>query len=133
MTSIKESIRDRLTGDDTYMGYLGEPIDNFMRTYYLIPPEKPQLPIVVFSITPNEYEAVDRDILSSVGDLNINVWAKTNVYEDIAERIIYLLHHDTSMGMRVIMSREPNELYDQELDAYGKNLLFNLYYRRAMI
>ena len=138
MTSaIKEVIRDTLVGDSTYLEYLGNPVDNYQKTYFASPPEEPQLPIVVFAMGSNTTEPIDRTIISQIGLLTFTIWAKTNVYEQIADRIIYLLHQkaglSTTYAIRLVLAREPQELYDDKLDAYGKVLEFTMFTRRAII
>ena len=135
--AVKDVLRDMLTGDSDYLELLGNPVDSYKRTYYALPPEEPQLPIVVLAMNPNIVEPIDRMILSTIGLLTVTIWAKTNVYEQIAERIIYLYHQkaglSTTHAIRLVLTREPEELYDRELDAYGKVLEFTMFTRRAII
>lgn len=137
ITEIKDVLRDTLVGDADYLELLGEPVDEYKKTYYAIPPEEPKLPIVVLTMNPNTVEPIDRMILSTVGLLTVTIWAKTNVYEQIAERVIYLYHQRAGLSathaIRLVLTREPEELFDPELDAYGKVLEFTMFTRRAII
>lgn len=137
ISGIKEVLMETLTGDDEYLEYLGNPVDDYKRTYYLMPPEEPQLPIVVLTMNPNIVEPIDRMILSTIGTLTVTIWAKTNTYEQIAERVIYLYHQkaglSTTHAIRLVLTRELEELYDDELDAFGKILEFTMFTRRAII
>jgi len=131
-TTVKEAIRDVLIGDTTLMGLMGGPAAPEYNVFYLMPPDPPRFPQIVFWIGFGSAAPIDRPVLASTGELNVNVWAKTNVCADIAERVVYLLHHAKDLGARIVLEREPQELYDDELDAYGLNTVFSLFHRRSV-
>ena len=137
ISAIKDAIRDALVEDTAYLELLGEPVDEYKKTYYAVPPESPQLPIVVLTMNSGVPEPIDRMIIAATGLLTVTIWAKTNAYEQIAERIIYLYHQkaglSTTYAIRLVLTREPEEMFDPQLDAYGKVLEFTMFTRRAII
>jgi hypothetical protein len=133
MTITKKEIRSRLTEDADYLSLLGSPSELPYKTFYVYPPEIPDFPFVVFSLRPGVVNT-DRDetIIDKRIDLTVNVWAYDSAYESIADRIIYLLQqYGNENGFRVVYDRS-NELYDEETNAYGINLGFNVFYRQEM-
>ena len=135
MTSTKTAIRNMLILDATYLSLMGSPSDTVKHTYYLRAPVKPTFPEVIFSIRPNiTDQSFSKEFIVNVGTLLLEVWAKTNDYETIVERIIYLLNHaNGSAGFRAILSGEPAEMYNDDLNVYGLSLTFDLHMRRATI
>lgn len=131
-TTVKQAIRTVLYGDSLLMGLLGNPTAHPRRISYWMPPDEPEFPFIVYWIDGEAVHDLGSDLLSSTASLNFNCWAKDNAYEDVAERVIALLHHSTAIGQRVVLMRQPQELYDQDMDAYAKNIVFNLYHRRAV-
>lgn len=134
MTEIKEVVRNALINDATYLSLMGDPSADAYETYYMRPPERPNFPetIIHFEDEENspEYEAA---ILVSGIPLIINVWSRDDAYEQIAERVIQLLHHipQLTQGFRAVMAEEPQELYDPDFNVYGKSLNFQVFYRRS--
>ena len=135
MTTIKEQIRTMLTSDTTYLSLMGSPASPPYQTFYLRPPERPTFPQVVYELRPAIFNTDnDRALITSQIDLSITVWAKSNVYEIIVNRIIWLLHQvENSNGFKCIINSEPVELYDDEFNAYGLNITFRVHYRRCAI
>lgn len=135
MNTVKTGLRSMLTSDATYKTLLGSPVAEPYKTYYMYPPTEPDFPFTVFWMGAGSFQDEhDRYIIARVSELYLNVWAQDNVYETIIERIIYLYHHKSNAyGFRAILSREPQEIYDEEMNAYGKNIVFNLHFRRGII
>jgi len=135
-TDVKTQIRTVLTDDTTYLGLLDDPASSPYRTYYNMNPEEPVYPLVVYGIEGGlQSEGHERSLLVSNSVLQFAIWARNNVYETIADRIIYLLHNKKSGGgWRAILSN-PNaaEGYDQEFDAWEKRISFTLWNREAII
>jgi len=135
MTSTKTAIRNMFINDATYLSLMGSPSDTVKHTYYLRAPVKPTFPEVIFSIRPTvANQSFSKEFIVNVGTLLLEVWVKTNDYESIADRIIYLLNHTNgSTGFRAILSGEPAEIYNADLNVYGLSLTFDLHMRRATI
>ena len=134
MTSLKQGIRNLIIADATYLTLMGSPTADHKNTFYMQPPVSPVYPETVFWIEAPLFNGeMDRDLLSIMGALNINVWAKDNTYESITDRLRILLHQKPVISKaRIVLASMPQELYDQTLDAYGLNTVFNIYYRRAL-
>lgn len=132
MTDMKTAIRSVLTSDTTYLGLVGDPSAEPYKTYYVYPPTEPVFPFVVFSMRPAASDSsTGKLILSKRIVLDFVVWAQSAVYEDIAERIVWLLnHYGSSTGFRIIYDIDKSELYNQELNAYGLSFSFNVFQRR---
>jgi len=132
MTDMKTAIRSVLTSDTTYIGLLGNPTTEPYRTYYIYPPTTPVFPFVVFSMRPGVSDSsTGKLILSKKIVLDFVAWDQSANYEDIAERIVYLLNqYGSSAGYRIIYDADRSELYDKELNAYGLSFSFNVFHRR---
>ncbi len=132
ITTVKLAIRNALYGDTSFMSLMNAPVAEPRNIFYWMPPDVPSFPMTVFWISGGSYGSISEDILSSAGSLNFNVWAKDNSYEEIAEKLVKLLHQNTtsSIGARIVLAGEPQELFDEETDAYGKNVVFSLFHRR---
>lgn len=132
MTDMKTAIRSVLTSDTTYLGLVGSPTVEPYKTYYVYPPTTPVFPYVVFSMRPGVSDSsTGKLILSKKIVLNFVSWAQSSVYEDIAERIIWLLNqYGSSTGFRIIYDVDNSELYNKELNAYGLSFSFNVFQRR---
>ena len=137
MKALKLAIKKRLTDDSEYIALMGTPAEEPFQTYWFKPPVKPTFPETVLNIsTGGNDSTTDRSILPGVFSLSINVWSKDDAYEDIIERITQLLHQnpDTSItGFRAILSRDAEDLIDDEFNVYGKNVMFDVHYRRALL
>ncbi len=136
ITEVKETIRNRLVGDTVLLEKLQNPTDEFKRVFWQYQPETPALPYVLLAADFGIAEPLDRELLSCVGTLTVSIWARTNVFEEIAERVIYLLHQvslSAVHAVRCVFSLENGELYDEQLNAYGKVLTFTLFTRRAIL
>ena len=137
MKTLKLAIKKRLTDDDSYIALMGTPGSEPFQTYWFKPPVKPTFPETVLNIqSTNSDQSADPSFLITNSVLSINVWTKDDSYEDIIKRIIQLLNQkpDTSItGFRAILISEPEDLFDDEFNVYGKNVMFNLHYRRALL
>ncbi len=136
MTSYKTSIRNVLKNDATYLSLIGSPTDTPWNTFYKYPPQEPSYPFVVFWFRPGVVNTdFERSLIVEETEVNFNIWDQDNNYEDLAERIIFLLHHAASeaLGFRLILSRQPQELYDQEMNAWALNIAFRLISGRSII
>ena len=121
MTDMKTAIRSVLTSDTTYIGLVGSPTVAPYKTYYVYPPTPPVFPFVVFSMRPAVSDgSVGKQIISKKIVLDFVAWDQGSAYEDIAERIVWLLNqYGSSTGFRIIYDADKSELYDKELNAYG--------------
>jgi hypothetical protein len=136
ITEVKDAIRDKLIGDATFLELLGNPTDEYRSVFWFLPPTAPGLPRVILTASPGMAEPVDRAILSEIGTLTVTAWATTNLYEQIAERVIFLLHQaviSATHAIRLVLSVENGEMYDDSLRAYGKAITFSMFSRRAII
>lgn len=136
MKALKLAIKKRLTDDATYISLMGTPTTEPFQTFWFKPPEQPTFPETVLNIQGVDNEStIDRDILAKQCNLSVNVWSIDSAYEDVIERIIQLLHQkpDTDItGFRAILIREPEDLFNDQFNVYGKNVMFNVHYRRAL-
>jgi len=137
MKALKLAIKKRLTDDDSYIALMGTPGAEPFQTYWFKPPLKPTFPETVLNISTNTSDQTsDPSFLITIGILSINVWTVDDTYEDIIKRIIRLLNQkpDTVItGFRAILVSEPEDLFDDEFNVYGKNVMFNVHYRRALL
>jgi hypothetical protein len=132
--TLKLAIRSALTNDAQYILAMGSPTTSPYNTYWKNPPKPPSFPQVVYWLRPGQNDkSNDRNLMSIVYDLHVWIWVQGDT-ETISNRIIYLLHQKgNSEGFRSILDREVEELYDEELNAWGLHLLFNLFHRREII
>ena len=136
MTDVKTAIYNRAVGDSTYLGLVGNPSVEPFQTFYINPPERPTFPETVFWLSPELYnEEIGGELLESQTMLHWNVWARTVVYEQIAERLIKLFHQipDVNFGFRAILDNLPEEMYDNDFNTYGLALNFLVFFRRGTI
>ena len=137
MKALKLAIKKRLTDDTDYIALMETPTVEPFQTYWFKPPVKPTFPETVLNINPSTSDqSSDPSFIITNSVLSINVWTKNDVYEDIIKRIIQLLNQkpDTSItGFRAILVSEPEDLFDDEFNVYGKNVMFNVHYRRALL
>ncbi len=137
MKAVKLAIKKRLTDDSIYISLMGTPAAEPFQTYWFKPPVKPTFPETVLNLQPGINDSSSGpEIVQGLWTLSINVWSKDDTYEDIIDRIIYLLNQkpDTvTTGFRAILSREAEDMIDDEFNVYGKNVMFDLHYRRAII
>ena len=136
MNDLKDQVYNILTGDDTYLELLGDPAAEPYKTYYIQPPEKPSLPEVIyrFGNVVVSQETVDYRIMQV--PLTVTVWTQDTSYETIAERVIRLLHqqpNNDSYGIRVILDTMTEELYDEDMAAFGRAVIFQVFYRRKRL
>lgn len=132
MNDVKTAIGDALREDATYLSLMGSPEGAEKETFYLQPTGPLRFPRVVFAITTTAYDAeLTPQLLQSRSVARVTVWAKTNAYESIMDRIIHLLHGSEALGFHCVLTGRRQELYDQELDAYGLVADFDVFYRRA--
>ena len=132
MNDVKSAIGDALRADTTYLGLMGNPEGPEKETFYLQPTGVLKFPRVVFTVTPTVYDAeLTPQLLQSRSTARVVVWAKTNAYESIMDRIIHLLHGSESLGFHCMLTGRRQEMYDQDLDAYGLVADFDVFYRRA--
>lgn len=133
-TDLKKEIRDILIEDPTYLALMGSPASAPYQTFYLRNPEKPTFPETVYSISGGLYSQNQaRDILSSIPRLEVQIKSRDSAYEDIAKRIIKILHKQPSanLGFRAVYRRS-SEIYDDEHEVYGRNLIFDVHFRRPV-
>jgi len=133
MNNLKNDIYNILIKDDTYIGLLGDPDTDPYRTFYIQPPEKPDLPEVVyrFGSAVISQETVDYRVMQV--SLTVTIWTKDASYETIADRVIYLLNQrpvSVSYGIRIVLDTVTEEIYDEELRAFGRAVMFQVFYRR---
>ena len=135
MNTLKSSIHSLLVSDEDYRRSLGYPQAEPYQTFYINPPEKPTFPEVVWGpISDGDFSTEVADFLSEWLTVPFMVWAKSNIYETIAARIISLLHHQSnSAGFTAIVQRRSEELYDTDFDIVGVRILFNIHYGRPVI
>ena len=137
MKALKLAIKKRLTDDTDYIALMETPTVEPFQTYWFKPPVKPTFPETVLNINPSTSDqSSDPSFIITNSVLSINVWTKDDVYEDIIKRIIQLLNQrpDTvTTGFRAILVSEPEDLFDDEFNVYGKNVMFNVHYRRALL
>ena len=137
MKTLKLQIKKRLTDDATYIALMGSPTEEPFQTYWFKPPVQPTFPETVLTMgTIINDESNGRDLMSFRCPVSINVWSKDEAYEDIIDRIIQLLHQNpetTTTGFRAILNNEPQDMYDDEFNVYGKVVQFDVVYRRSTI
>jgi hypothetical protein len=134
MTDVKESVRDTLINDSDYLVLMGSPDGDSKNTFYFRPPERPTFPETVIVFQPEQInQEFGEHLIVGTTPCIINIWSRDDAYEQIAERVIELLHHSTGMaeGIKVVMIEEPQEIYDQKFNTYGKSLSFAIFYRRS--
>jgi len=136
MTDLKDQVFNILTGDPTYLQLLGDPDSAPYKTYHIQPPEKPELPEVIyrFGNAVNSQENDDYRIMRI--PLTITIWSKDASYETIAERVIRLLNQtprSDANGIRIILDTMTPEIYDEDMRAFGRGLIFQVHYRRNKI
>ena len=137
MKAVKLAIKKRLTDDGIYIALMGTPVTEPFQTYWFKPPIKPTFPETVLNLQQGINDSsIGPEIVQGLWTLSINVWSKDDTYEDIIDRIIFLLNQkpDTvTTGFRAILSREPEDMIDDEFNVYGKNVMFDIHYGRAII
>jgi len=137
MKALKLAIKKRLTDDASYIALMGTPGAEPFQTYWFKPPVEPTFPETVLNINSTTSDQLsDPSFLITNSTLSINVWTKDDAYEDIIKRIIQLLNQNpdtTTTGFRAILVSEPEDLFDDEFNVYGKNVMFDIHYRRALL
>ena len=137
MKALKLAIKKRLTDDASYIALMGTPTAEPFQTYWFKPPIAPTFPETVLNINSTTSDQLsDPSFIITKGVLSINVWTVDDVYEDIIKRIIQLLNQNpdtTTTGFRAILVSEPEDLFDDEFNVYGKNVMFDIHYRRALL
>ena len=137
MKALKLAIKNKLTDDSDYITLMGSPASEPFQTYWFKPPIRPTFPETVLNIITGVNDStIDRSILSGQFQLSINVWSEDDTYEAIVKRIIQLLHQapeTVTTGFRAIFLRETDDLIDEEFNVYGKNVMFNVHYGRALL
>ena len=137
MKALKLAIKKRLTDDSKYISFMGTPVVEPFQTYWFKPPVRPTFPETVLNMQPNiSDQSSDPSFIITESVLSINVWTKDDVYEDIIKRIIQLLNQNPDIvttGFRALLVSEPQDLFDDEFNVYGKNVMFNVHYRRALL
>lgn len=137
MKALKLAIKQRLTEDNDYLTLMGTPSSEPFQTYWFKPPQRPTFPETVLNLMPSvSDQSSDPSFIITESQLMINVWSKDDTYEDIIKRIIQLLNQkpDTvTTGFRAILVREPEDMFDDEFEVYGKNVIFDVHYRRALL
>ena len=135
MTTVKAAIYNRLVADVTYLALLGVPTTAPYQTFLNLAPKKPSFPevILTFGETSTDQE-FDGDTLVSVGGFIATAWTLEHTYETILDRIVYLMHQKPfTTGFRLIFAGRGEEVFNEEFDAYGKQVRFDLHYRRETI
>jgi len=136
VNDLKDQVYNILTGDSTYLGLLGDPAADPYRTFYIQPPEKPDLPEVIYRFGNVVISQEDFDCRIMRVSLTVTIWTRDTSYETIAERIIRLLNqmpNNDSYGIRIIVDTMTEELYDEDLNAFGRAIIFQVFYRRERI
>jgi len=136
VNDLKDQIYSILTGDQTYLGLLGDPTADPYRTFYIQPPEKPDLPEVIYRFGNVVISQEDFDCRIMRVSLTITIWTRDTSYETIAERIIRLLNqtpNSDGYGIRIIVDTMTEELYDEDMNAFGRAIIFQVHYRRKRI
>ncbi|MFA4971745.1 MAG: hypothetical protein WC683_03980 [bacterium] len=132
MTDIKEAIRDLLKGDTTLLTLLGTPTAYPYQIFYKVPPKKPTLPEVVFWFEgSNEDEETDGALeLNNVQMLLVS-WGVTEVYDQIARRVKYVLHQKTVNSTAYISHTGwVSDVYDAEFNCWGRTDGYRIHDRR---
>ena len=134
MILVKRTIRSLLTNDSTYLTLLGNPSEEPYKTFYLYPTQTPDFPYVLFALNVGFLDdEVDSQIISRRYNLVFNVYAQDSSFEDITDRIIYLLHQvGNEHGFRIIYRSGLEEIYDSELNAWIKSISFDLFDRKGV-
>ena len=134
-TELKKAIRNLLINDSRYLRLMGDPSDDVKHTYYLRAPIRPTFPETVYNIRPSAVNQLfEESFIVGNYSMSFSVWAQTNAYEEIASRIIFLLHHkNNTEGFCAILIREPTEIFDNDFNAYGVTFDFDLHTRRATV
>lgn len=132
---LKTGLRNRLVNDSVYLALLGNPTEEPYKTFFIDPAQTPDFPFVVFYFFPSIVDGeISREIIAKRKTAVFNVWSQDGAYEEIANRIIYLLHqYGNSEGFRVVYNQELNELYDKQMNAYGLNLKFSIFCREKIV
>ena len=134
--TLKENIYDALVADSTYLGYLGTPTSAPYRTYWTQPPEPPDLPQVELRFLGATVRQ-DEDRPFEIGDniLRVTIRTRDSACENIADRVIRILHHATASGRswRAVLSGRPGELRDTRTNSWIKVLQFQVFYNGATI
>ena len=128
MTTTKAAIRTLLGADALYKSYIGASTSPY-NTFYGRNPTPPTFPFVVYQLRPGRSNQENpRENTSIQYEVSFTVWGQAgNNYEAIADRIKSVLHQKyDSEGNHYVLVSEPRELYDEETNAYGLNLVFNL-------
>ena len=139
MQVVRNKIYSVLTSDSAYIVLLGSPTAKPYKTYYLTPPATPSFPFVVFWLRPQTFmQRYPRELLVSRAVLTVNAWDHSTsaapTHEAIMQRVMELLHQvPVVTGFRCIISNEPQELRDEEMNAFGLTSAFELSYRRSLI
>ena len=133
MNNLKNDIYNILINDGTYIGLLGDPDTDPYRTFYIQPPEKPELPEVIYRFGSAVVSQEMVDYRAMQVSLTVTIWTKDASYETIADRVIYLLNQrpvSVSYGIRIVLDTVTEEIYDEELRAFGRAVMFQVFYRR---
>jgi hypothetical protein len=136
MKELKLAVRQQMTNDSEYLALMGVPTSTPFQTFYLQPDNTPTFPETVFHFGSTGYDrSQDRHLMAADIVLNIMVWSEDDSYEDIIDRIKVLFHHKTigTTGAHAIIMNETDELKDEEFNVYGKQVSFNVYYRRPLL
>lgn len=127
MKNDKTFIRTTLVADAQYLTLMGSPSAPSYNTFYLIPPKIPTFPEVVYWTTGGSLESLSTDFYTQNIGLTFAVWSKNTAYEDIAARIISVLHNKPlNEDFRIIFTGRGVERYDEETNAFGINLTADL-------
>lgn len=135
-TTIKEGIRTILTSDSEYLRLLGDPSALPYNTYYRVCTEDPLSdPYVTFWSVETGYNTeMSREIIYGDNLLVFSVFSSNGDYEDIVQRIIFLMHHSSnSYGFRAVLKDITEDAYDATLNRWFKHLRFNFFEGRNII
>lgn len=133
MTTTKTAIRTLLGSDATYKSLLSS--SSPYKTFYIWAPQPPDYPYVVYRLRPGRAnQDLGNEAISVQYDLVFMIWGQQgDNYEAIADRIKKVLHQKyDSIGNHFILTGESGEIYDEETNAYGLTLTFNLVYRGGL-
>lgn len=132
MRTVIIAIRALLSADTELMTLLGNPTAEPYKMFYPQPPTKPTIPQVVLGFgTGNVDDETELDIGATI--LRVTSWGTEDTYDQIAERIVHLLHQKpVGTDANVVHTATPIPCtYDDDLACYGRVDEFTVHRRRT--
>jgi hypothetical protein len=132
MRTVIIAMRTLLAADTELMVLLGNPTAEPHQIFYPQPPEKPTIPQVVVSPAAGNADGESElDIGATV--LRVTSWATEDTFDQIAERIVHLLHQKAvGTDANLVHTATPIPCtYDDDLACYGRVDEFIVHRRRT--